>query len=78
MNVLLNGGTGFIGSYTAVELMAAGHRTMIADNLANSSSAVIERLERLMGPRRRWLTPYRTPARRQSISAPGAAATCSI
>ena len=30
MNVLLTGGAGFIGSHTAVELIAAGHGVLIA------------------------------------------------
>ncbi|RKJ75289.1 NAD-dependent epimerase/dehydratase family protein, partial [Pyramidobacter sp. CG50-2] len=44
MNVLLTGGAGFIGSHTAVELIAAGHGVVIADDLSNSSASVIERL----------------------------------
>ena len=51
MNVLLTGGAGFIGSHTAVELIAAGHGVVIADNLSNSSAAVIERLARITGAR---------------------------
>lgn len=51
MNVLLTGGAGFIGSHTAVELIAAGHGVVIADNLSNSSASVIERLERITGVR---------------------------
>ena len=43
MNVLLTGGAGFIGSHTAVELIAAGHGVVIADDLSNSSASVIER-----------------------------------
>ena len=44
MNVLLTGGAGFIGSHTAVELIAAGHGVVIADDLSNSSASVIERV----------------------------------
>ena len=44
MNVLLTGGAGFIGSHTAVELIAAGHGVVIADDLSNRSAVVIERL----------------------------------
>lgn len=51
MNVLLTGGTGFIGSHTAVELAAAGHSVVIADNLSNSSASVIGRLEQITGAR---------------------------
>ena len=49
MNVLLTGGTGFIGSHTAVELIAAGHSVVIADNLANSSASVVDRIEQITG-----------------------------
>jgi len=51
MNILLTGGTGFIGSHTAVELIAAGHAVVIADNLANSSASVIDRIEQITGTR---------------------------
>ncbi len=47
MNVLLTGGTGFIGSHTAVELIAAGHRVVLVDNGANSSASVVERLAQI-------------------------------
>ena len=44
MNVLLTGGAGFIGSHTAVELIAAGHGVVIADDPVNSLTLVIKRL----------------------------------
>jgi UDP-glucose 4-epimerase len=47
--ILVTGGTGYIGSHTAVELQEAGYNVIIADNLANSSEAVIERIERISG-----------------------------
>ena len=47
--ILITGGTGYIGSHTAVELMGAGHEVVIVDNLCNSSIRVLERLERLCG-----------------------------
>ena len=36
MNILLTGGTGFIGSHTAVELITRGHKAVLHDNLCNS------------------------------------------
>ena len=49
MNILLTGGTGYIGSHTAVVLANAGHRVVLFDNLSNSDRGVVTRLEKLMG-----------------------------
>ena len=51
MKVLVTGGTGFIGSHTAVELIQAGHDIVIVDNLYNSSADVIDRIEKITGVR---------------------------
>ena len=42
--LLVTGGTGFIGSHTAVELLQAGFEVIIYDNLSNSSPEVLKRL----------------------------------
>ena len=47
--VLVTGGLGYIGSHAVVALEAAGHRTVIIDNLTNSERTVLPRLERLCG-----------------------------
>lgn len=44
MKVLLTGGAGYIGSHTAVELIAAGYEVVIVDNLINSKLSVIDRI----------------------------------
>ena len=44
MNILITGGTGYIGSHTALLLAQAGHRVVLFDNLSNSSRAVLKRL----------------------------------
>ena len=49
--ILLTGGTGFIGSHTAVELLNLGYDVVIADNLANSDASVIDRIETITGRR---------------------------
>lgn len=49
--VLLTGGTGFIGSHTAVELLEQGHEAVLADNLSNSSRDVVDRIEQITGKR---------------------------
>jgi len=45
--VLVTGGTGYIGSHTALELLAAGHEVVLVDNFANSNAGVLPRLEKL-------------------------------
>jgi UDP-glucose 4-epimerase len=49
--ILVTGGTGYIGSHTVVELMAAGHDVFIIDNLCNSKASVLDRIERIAGRR---------------------------
>ncbi len=49
--ILITGGTGYIGSHTVVELMAAGHEVFIIDNLCNSKASVLDRIERIAGRR---------------------------
>lgn len=51
MTVLLTGGTGYIGSHTALVLHNAGHRVLLFDNLSNSTPAVLDRLETISGHR---------------------------
>lgn len=48
MNVLLTGGSGYIGSHVAVELYNTGHTAVIADNLSNSSREAIRRVEKIV------------------------------
>ena len=45
MKVLLTGGSGFIGSHTAVELIKSGFDVVIVDDLSNSEESVIDRIE---------------------------------
>lgn len=35
MKILVTGGAGYIGSYTYVELLYAGHEVIVIDNLCN-------------------------------------------
>jgi UDP-glucose 4-epimerase len=46
---LVTGGTGYIGSHTVVELMAAGHEVVVIDNLSNSKPSVLDRVQRIVG-----------------------------
>lgn len=47
--VLVTGGTGYIGSHTVVQLLAANYSVVIFDNLCNSSREVLNRIELLSG-----------------------------
>ncbi len=47
MNILLTGGTGYIGSHTAVVLIEAGHNVVLFDNLSNSRRDVVDRLKKI-------------------------------
>ena len=44
MNILVTGGAGYIGSHTVVELMNAGHRAIIVDDLSNARWDVRDRI----------------------------------
>lgn len=49
--ILVTGGTGFIGSHTAVELIEAGYNVVIVDNLSNSKIEVLDGIEKITGVR---------------------------
>jgi len=49
MNILVTGGTGYIGSHTAIELIGAGHNVSLADNLINSNEEVVARIQQITG-----------------------------
>ncbi|MEB2785984.1 UDP-glucose 4-epimerase GalE [Algoriphagus persicinus] len=49
--ILITGGAGYIGSHTAVELVKSGYEPIIIDDLSNSESKVLDRLEEIIGRR---------------------------
>ncbi|QWD37669.1 UDP-glucose 4-epimerase GalE [Polynucleobacter paneuropaeus] len=49
MTILVTGGTGYIGSHTVVQLLAAGHDVLILDNLCNSKLKVVDRIAKIAG-----------------------------
>ena len=49
MAVLLPGGTGYIGSHTAVELLNSGKEIVIIDNFSNSKAEVLEKIKKITG-----------------------------
>ena len=48
MRILLTGGTGYIGSHTAITLSEAGHDIVLVDNLCNSQIEVLARIEEIL------------------------------
>jgi UDP-glucose 4-epimerase len=49
--ILVTGGTGYIGSHTAVELINEGFDTIIIDDLSNSNAEVLDGIEKITGVR---------------------------
>jgi UDP-glucose 4-epimerase len=49
--ILVTGGTGYIGSHTAVELIEEGFDVIIVDNLYNSEAEVADRIKMITGTR---------------------------
>lgn len=47
--ILVTGGTGFIGSHTVVELQKNGYDVVIVDNLSNSKIEVLEQIKEISG-----------------------------
>ena len=48
-HVLVTGGAGYIGSHTVVELIEAGNKVTIVDNLERSEYKIIEGVETITG-----------------------------
>lgn len=51
MQILVTGGTGYIGSHACVALLAAGHNVTVVDDLSNSRVEVLDRVARIAGRR---------------------------
>lgn len=49
MNILVTGGTGYIGSHTVLLLLEAGHKVTVIDNLCNSSPESLNRVKNITG-----------------------------
>ncbi len=49
MAVLLTGGTGYIGSHTAVELLNANEEIVLVDNLCNSKIEMWDKIQKIAG-----------------------------
>ncbi len=49
MKILVTGGAGYIGSHTCVELLENNYEVVVVDNLCNSSSESLKRVEQITG-----------------------------
>lgn len=47
--ILVTGGTGFIGSHTTLELINSGYQVVVMDNLRNSKIESLKRVEKMTG-----------------------------
>lgn len=47
--ILITGGAGYIGSHTAVELVAAGYQVVVVDNLSNADTTCLKGAEKITG-----------------------------
>jgi len=47
--ILVTGGAGYIGSHACIELLEAGYKVVVVDNLCNSKSDSLSRVEELTG-----------------------------
>ncbi len=49
MSILVTGGAGYIGSHTCIEMQNAGYDVIVVDNLDNSNSESLRRVEKITG-----------------------------
>lgn len=47
--ILITGGMGYIGAHIAVELLGQGRQVLLLDNLSNSCSSTLQRIEQVTG-----------------------------
>ena len=62
-NILVTGGSGYIGSHTVVELLNKGYGVVVMDNLCNSSKESLRRVEKITGKKVKF---YETDIRDQA------------
>jgi UDP-glucose 4-epimerase len=61
--ILVTGGAGYIGSHTCVQLLEAGARVVVVDNLDNASPVAVDRVRELAGADEHRLTFHRLDLR---------------
>ena len=55
-SIILTGGMGYIGSHTAVELLEAGHKVVLYDNLSNSSIDFKDKIQEITNKKALFIT----------------------
>ena len=68
--VLVTGGAGYIGTHTAVELIAAGYDVVVVDNLSNSERAAVDGVREITGaeiPFTRYFYKYQQPTASEEL-----------
>ena len=68
MNILVTGGTGYIGSHTAVELIQRGYNAILLDNLSNSREEVVHAIGEITGKKSISLTSTSATKRNSTSS----------
>ena len=48
-SILVTGGAGYIGSHTVLQLLLGGYKTVVIDNLDNSSEIAVKRVKEIAG-----------------------------
>jgi UDP-glucose 4-epimerase len=61
--VLVTGGAGYIGSHAVLQLLLAGFRAVVVDNLNNSSELAVRRVAALAGDHSRNLSFHKVTTR---------------
>ena len=49
MNILVTGGTGYIGSHICVELLESGYDVVVIDDFSNSKPDVLDSIYKITG-----------------------------
>ena len=66
--VLVTGGAGYIGTHAVLQLLLAGFRAVVVDNLNNSSELAVRRVAALAGDHSRNLSFHKVTTRPHSSS----------
>ena len=66
-NILVTGGTGFIGSHTCISLLESGNNITIVDSFMNSNKSVIEGIKKVLKLSNNYLGDIRNTSFLQDV-----------